>query len=285
MDPRQAYRDNGYYIFRDALATSEIRKLWDTLETEIVQSNDRFYRQKSRSLEANRYVQDSEGKQVVSNALLNPHGRTEAIRTASAIRDLICTVEVADLLGSIDGATSYTIHQTIVFFTPPKTDMHVDGWSFDSQPRGYNHTLWIPLERVTLLNSPIAIVPWPLGRFIPPEEFGLVDFLAKGDNGTREDYHNYHNRLIEHVQQHRPDCVVPHLNPGDLVVFSSLTPHATMPYRQEPPSRRAIQVLIRDSSRRWASWEQQIREGTTNAPDEPCDRLMTVSDRWRLVMS
>jgi ectoine hydroxylase-related dioxygenase (phytanoyl-CoA dioxygenase family) len=196
----------------------------------------------------------------------------------------VCTDHVAALLRSIDGAASHTIHQTIIFFIPPATDMHIDGWGLDSQPFGYSHTLWIPLEQVHLRNGPIAIVPWKLGRFMSPQELGFDRFLQGDDQGTREDYHQYQDRLLAHIRRNHPDCVVPQLEPGDMVLFSSLTPHATLPYNGGYPSRRAMQIMLRDSSRAWASWPQQFREKTANPPDEPRDRIQSVNEQWRILM-
>src|SRR5437016_360499 len=64
----------------------------------------------------------------------------------------------------------------------------------------YSHTLWVPLEQVHLRNGPIAIVPWKLGRFMSPQELGFDRFLQGDDQGTREDYHQYQDRLLAHIR-------------------------------------------------------------------------------------
>ena len=227
--PAEFYRRNGYYIFRGALGASAVDAFLQAIDQEVVQSDVKFRRHPHHEYQSNIFVEEHGGRQVVSNALIDPHRQPETPVVANAIRELICTDNVADLVRSVDGAVSHTIHQTIVFFIPPGTDMHMDGWGLDSRPFGYSHTLWIPLERVTLMNGPLFLVPWEVGRFVSPEELGLTDFLGRGDEGARQDYHEYHDRMAEYVCRHHPECVVPQLEPGDIVMFASLTPHGTMP--------------------------------------------------------
>jgi ectoine hydroxylase-related dioxygenase (phytanoyl-CoA dioxygenase family) len=234
------------------------------------------------------YVQDGDGKKLILNGILNPHRQRETTAVAQAIRELICTDGLADLLQSVDGASSHTIHQTLIFFTSPGTELHCDGWGLDSYPFGYSHTLWIPLEPVRLVNGPLAIVPWTVGRFLSPQELGFGDdFLERKDKDRgegRTDYHEYFRRLDAHIRLHHPDTVVPQLDPGDFVMFSSLTPHRTMPPDVRTLSRSAMQIMLRDSGRTWAAWPQLLLEQRANGPDDPADGLDAVNARWRIVM-
>lgn len=283
-NPADFYKENGYYIFRQGLEKTAVERLVKELDQEVVQSEGEFFRHYG-GFSSHDYIQDTEGNKFIRNAIMDPHRQEETPRVARAIRELICTEELADQLQSIDDALAHTIHQTLIFFTSPGTDLHFDGWGLDSCPFGYSHTLWIPLEAVTLLNGPLAIVPWTVGRFLSPDELGFgKNFLEQEDAGNREDYEEYCRRYDAYIRRHHPNSIVPQLEPGDIVMFSSLTPHRTMPPSQRSPSRRAMQILLRDSSRNWASWPQLLREQRANLPDEPGDRLDTVSARWRMVM-
>lgn len=285
LSPADFYRKNGYHIFRGVLSRLAIDELVRALESEVESATGQFLRHPRNDYQINKYVKDISGRQVVENSLSNPHRQPETPLVAKAIRQLLCTESLADLLTSIDGAPSHTIHQTMLFFMSPGTDMHMDGWGLDSVPFGYSHTLWVPLEPVTLLNGALALVPWPVGRVLMPAELGLGDSFLRGeDEGARNDYHDYHDRLTDYIRRHDPVCVVPQLEPGDLVVFASLTPHRTLPGDMKRVSRKAMQVMLRDSSREWGAWPQLLREGTPNAPDEPGDRLQTVNQRWRIMM-
>jgi ectoine hydroxylase-related dioxygenase (phytanoyl-CoA dioxygenase family) len=273
------YRDHGYAIFRGVLPLQAIDALRSTVESEVIASDRPFLRHKSSAREANRFIEDEHGRKVLADALLNPHGQPETPRTAAAIEELLLTEGVADLLASIDGARNHTVHQTILFFTPPGTELHVDGWGLDTEPRGFAHTIWLPLEPVTLRNGPLAIVPWPRGKVLSPAELGVDEPSAPAD-GERRSYVAYHAALNAYLRRHAPDCVVPQLDPGDVVVFASTTPHGTLPFAS--PSRFAMQVLVRPSNLRWGSWAE-FASGLGQSPKDPWRGLKIVGERWRVI--
>lgn len=271
------YRDNGYAIFRGVLARQKIDALRATAESEVIASDRMFLRHQSTAREPNRFIEAPDGQKVLANALLDPHSQPETPRTAAAIEDLLLTDELADLLTSIDGAGNYTVHQTILFFIPPGTGLHLDGWSFDTEPSGLGHTVWIPLEPVTLRNGPLAVVPWPRGKIVSPAELGVEE---SSEPASRRAYEAYHAALQAHLRRHAPDCVVPLLDPGDVVVFASSTPHGTLPFAT--PSRLAMQVIVRPSNLRWGSWPQ-FQAGPARSPNGPFGALKSVGERWRIV--
>lgn len=264
------YERYGYAIFRGAIEQGKIDALCAALDSEVIASNGAFLRHKSLNREPNIFL---DGSRIPVDGLLNPHAQPESPRTAAAIESLLLTDRIADLLTTIDGAQNYTVHQTIVFFMPPGTGLHLDGWSFDTEPRGFGHTLWIPLEPVTLRNGPLAIVPWPRGKVVAPSALGI-------ETASAQSYERYHAALSGHLRRHAPDCVVPQLDPGDLVAFASTTPHGTLPFDQ--PSRRAMQVITRPSNLRWGSWPQ-FEAGLDHSPNGPWKALKSVGDRWRIV--
>lgn len=272
------YQKNGYAIFRDVLPTEKIDALRATVESEVIASDRSFLRHKSTAAEPNCFIEIG-GQRVLANALLNPHAQQETPRTGAAIEDLLLSETVADLLTSVDGANNYTVQQTILFFMPPGTGLHLDGWSFDTEPRGLGHTIWIPLEAVTLRNGPLAIVPWPRGKIVSPVELGVEEPTEPADD-PRRPYEAYHVALSAFLRRHAPDCVVSQLEPGDLVVFASSTPHGTLPFAA--PSRWAMQVIVRPSNLRWGSWPQ-FQAGMAHSPNGPWRGLKNVGDRWRIV--
>jgi hypothetical protein len=104
-------------------------------------------------------------------------------------------------------------------------------------------TMWIPLEGVNADNGPLAIVPWKLGRGLSQDDLGICRDCS---------YEQYHDALVNFLC--REERVVPHFSPGDFVVFSSLTPHGTMPRRHENASRRSMQVIVRPMHLPWSIW-------------------------------
>src|SRR5262249_60843407 len=219
-----------------------IELLRAALEAEVIASDLAFLRHKSVKREPHIFLP---GTRIPNDGLLNPHAQPETGRTAAAIESLLLTEAFADLLTSIDGAGNYAAHQTIIFFMPPGTHLHVDGWGFDTEPRGFAHTVWIPLEPVTHYNGPVAIVPWPRGKVVSPAELG-VEEPSEPPDGSRRPHQAYHAALEDYLREHAPDAVVPDLDPGDVVAFASTTPHATVPFRSPSPS--AMQVLLPPST-------------------------------------
>jgi ectoine hydroxylase-related dioxygenase (phytanoyl-CoA dioxygenase family) len=272
------YQQHGYAIFRNAIDRQKIDVLHTALEAEVIASDVAFLRHKSVKREPNVFLPDT---RIPNDGLLNPHGQPEIARTAAAIESLLLTDNVADLLTSIDGAGSYTVHQTIVFFMPPGTHLHVDGWGFDTEPPGFAHTLWIPLEPVRRHNGPVAIVPWTRGKIVSPAELG-VEEPSEPPDGSRRPHKSYHAVLEGYLREHAPDVVAPDLDPGDLVSFASTTPHRTLPF--ESPSRWAMQVLVRPSNLRWGSWPE-FAAGFSNSPKDPWRWSKRVGPRWRIISS
>ena len=173
----------------------------------------------------------------------------------------------------------YTVHQTILFFMPPGTHLHLDGWGLDTEPRGFSHTLWIPLEPVGPHNGPLAIVPWPRGKIVSSAELDVEEPSEPAD-GSRRPKVAYHAALERYLRLHAPDHVVPQLDPGDMVVFASTTPHGTLPFAS--PSRWAMQVLVRPSNLRWGSWPE-FAAGIYSSPKDPWRSLKSVGSRWRII--
>lgn len=270
------YERYGYAIFRGVIDRSKIDALHAAVESEVIASDGAFLRHYSSKREPNVFV---EGTRLPKDGLLNAHAQPETPRTAAAIESLLLTDRMADLLTSIDGASSYTVHQTILFFIPPGTHLHLDGWSFDTEPRGYFHTVWIPLEPVGLHNGPIFIAPWPRGKVVAPATLG-VEEPSEPPDGSRRPKIAYHTALEAYLRRHAPDFVVPQLDPGDMVAFASTTPHGTLPFHT--PSRWAMQVIVRPSNLRWSSWPE-FAAGISSSPKDPWRSLKEVGTRWRII--
>jgi ectoine hydroxylase-related dioxygenase (phytanoyl-CoA dioxygenase family) len=253
MLPQQSYdefyKENGFFVFRGVLSRERIQQVWAMLERDIFPSDGQFLRHPTGQYEAHRFliVADGSNRRIVCNSLLNPHLAPETQVLGPELLGLLCTDGVADLLSTLDGEQSYTIRQIILFFVPPLTDVHIDGWGLDTHPRGGLHTVWVPLEPVRLKNGALAIIPWPRGRFLSPEELGIPDFASDENDLWGETYQRYHDALNGYIRDRHLPCIVPQLDPGDMVVFSSSTPHGTMPFMANLPSRLAMQVLVTPS--------------------------------------
>jgi hypothetical protein len=273
--PASSYAELGFHIFRDALAQEPIAAIHGAVQRDVFPSTQPFLRHPSGQYEPHRYMEiaDGSGRRVICNALLDPHKARGSESLRAAILELICNDRVADHLKILDGEGVYSVHQVILFLTPPGTDIHIDGWGLDTHPYGHAHTVWVPLEPVTLTNGAIVVVPWRHGHFLPPTELGLPELSAE-DELWGKAYHRYHAALLRYIRVNHLPFVVPQLDPGDFIVFSSLTPHGTLPFRPQTPSRMATQVLVTPTRLPWGDILSGLAGRYRGVEGEP------VNERW-----
>jgi ectoine hydroxylase-related dioxygenase (phytanoyl-CoA dioxygenase family) len=276
---RDFYDRNGYYIFRDRLPLDAIRAVHACLEQDIYPSSDSFLRHPSITKQPHEYRTFVEGGKFVSNALFNPHLQSKTTHLGQLILKLVCSDETALCLEALDGELAHTMHQGILFFVPPGTEPHIDGWALDTLPPGNFMTLWVPLESITLRNGPVAVFPWKRGKFMTPEMLG-VDLR---DDDHQSAYFNYTGALAHSIHDRRITCVVPQLEPGDFIVFSSLTPHATMPPENQRKRRMALQILARPTASRWGGSLMSRLKGEAMEGDPPA--TISVGKHWHAISS
>jgi ectoine hydroxylase-related dioxygenase (phytanoyl-CoA dioxygenase family) len=273
---RDFYRENGYYVFRNGLREAGIREVREALESEVM-SAERPLLRLSGKCELNDYVELPSGARLIRNALFDPHSRAETPELARTLKQLICNDGVADLLSSVIEYDSYIIQQAILFFLPATTETHIDGWHSESWPPGNACTIWLPLEPVTLRNGPVYIMPWRAGRVLSPQSLGIADLLA---HDSAEAYQIYHRALNRYIEDQQTTAVVPLLNAADFLLFSSATPHGTIPYRN-PVSRLAVQVIVRGADQPFVFYPGQFTGEFLSPPFDPsCYEV--VNSRWRI---
>ncbi len=190
-------------------------------------------------LEKHELKSDDQGNFFIVNQLLNPHRENQDENLAEALLTMICTEELGALLQDLSGGySSFSIKQTILFFTSPRTSTHIDGWFFDTEPRGKSFTLWIPFEHVTRESGAVGVYPTPAGQV----EYELLDEALKFDNA----YEHFHEKLMEKLS--KKTSVIPSLRPHDLLIFSSTTPHFSSITKKPLQSRIGMQLLVKPSS-------------------------------------
>lgn len=273
--PGRFYARNGYYVFRRALPQELVRRVRDIVNNEILPSETPYLRHSTSEHETHELV-GADRRPI--RGLLDPHRQPETVALGRALLDVICSDEMTARLQQIDGEGSYTIHQTILFFVGPTTNMHFDGWALETIPRGLCHTLWIPFEQVTLRNGPICVTPWERGNFLTPETLGLSDFVPKEDP-ERKAYHSYHDRFERYVRDSGAVCALPLFDPGDFIVFSSTTPHGTLS-APDHRSRLGMQVLVRPSRLPWNSTLAILSGDPSNTEQ---GNVIAINDHWRMI--
>ncbi len=264
---KEQYRKHGYHLFRSALPVDEVATIADMAFGMITSYRGEIRRQDGK-FAVNEFYPAST---LVKNSILNAHfSLPDDLKPLSiALRALITSPEVYENLHRLDGAEHYTVHQTIIFVSAQKTVPHLDSWSMDTAPHGFAHTLWIPLEDMDYLSGLPAVVPWPVGKFVAEAELGLPD----GDFSFRERHDRYCEALTERLRNIGADVHTLFMRKGDFMVWSSLTPHFSLPSSPSPRKRLSVQVLIRPTHHRWGNFVNQPTEWTP-------DRAEKISDRF-----
>jgi hypothetical protein len=217
-------------------------------------------------------------RRYIQNQLLNPEYEKELPETAAAILDLLCSKQLFDCLHALDREQEYAIHQVILFFVGPASSVHIDGWFLDTTPHGLMHTVWIPLETLTLRNGPTCVYRWPREHFVRGKTLGLSDSIFVDEDPDLRNYHGYQSKLTEHVRAQQPAAMMMQMKPGDFAIWGSLTPHGTLPAAEEGASRLSMQVLVRPSRLPFGSFHQIE---TSNARPDNIGEIQRPG--WRLI--
>ena len=106
------------------------------------------------------------------------------------------------------------------------------------------------------------------------QELGLADT----DMSFIDRYERYHRALSERLLNDSPEAVTPLMRKGDFVVWSSLTPHFTLPSLPFPTQRLSLQVLIRPTHYRWGDF-------TVQPTEHPVYRAMRMTERFSFYLS
>jgi ectoine hydroxylase-related dioxygenase (phytanoyl-CoA dioxygenase family) len=181
---------------------------------------------------------------VLLNSLMNPQALSvpQIAGFTEAYGRLIKATEIAQCLAVLDGQPQHILHQTILFFICPEASAHIDSFGTDTWPRGGACTVWIPLEEIRADAGPPFIYPANvLGDL--DLEFDDDSPIWNHANPSHQAATAYNKALKQHIAELDQKPVVVEVGPGDVVFWSSVTAHGSMPVQRPNASRRAIQVL------------------------------------------
>lgn len=268
-EARRHYQRRGYQVFRGAFPAEEIGAI--AAMARAVSGHNGKLRRQDGLFALNDFFP---GTTLVRNPLLHPHIGLpgDLVPLAAALRSLVTSPALADRLQKLDGERHYIVHQVLLFFAAQTTELHLDSWSLDTMPLGRSHTVWIPLQDMDHGSGLPAVIPWPCGNLISEEMLGLA---PRGADPRDERYELYHQALRTKLLAGSPEIATSLLRVGDLMVWSSLTPHFTLPQRHHPAERLSLQVLIRPSRFRWGDFMEQPYDQTSV-------QLKQVSDRFSI---
>ena len=261
------YQDFGYKVLRGVLPKDRIDALAEIVRDVVVPHQGALLRQDGGMAPHDFFFP---GTTLIRNPLANAHlpisQPMEPLE--SALTAVVTSSELAEALRKLDGANHYSIHQTLLFFAAQTTDLHVDSWGLDTAPHGFAHTLWIPLQDMTPDSGLPSVIPWPRGKVVTEADLGLP---SSGSHGDR--YERYHRALSARLMSDSPEVTTAVVRRGDLIVWTSLTPHFTLPARHFPCERLSLQVLLRPTDARWGNFIVQ-------PPDHPTNRHIRKTERF-----
>ena len=245
----RSYRDCGYQIFRGVLPAAEIDGIASAARG--VSQFEGPLRRQDGNFAVNDFFPNTT---LPRNPLLHPHlGLPDPLSPlSSALQSLVTSDALGDLLRGLDGERHYIVHQMILFFATQSTELHLDSWSLDTAPHGCSHTVWIPLHEMDQRSGLPCVIPWPRGKLVSEGALGLEE---RGDRDDR--YENYHRVLRSRLLSDSPEIITALMRPGDCMVWSSLTPHLTLPPQHFPSERLSLQVLIRPARLPWGDFISQ----------------------------
>lgn len=262
------YKKLGYQVFRNTLPVDQVDAFAKMAREDVPAYPGEILRQSGR-MECNTF---HESIHLVRNAPANMHVAPpkglEAVSTA--LRGLIASPAIYKALHSLDGAKHYTIHQTILFLAPPGTDVHLDSWTVDTVPRGFSHTVWIPLQDMAYVSGVPSVIPWPRGKLWTESDLGVS---PAADATFRERYERYHAAFQKRLMATSPDVCTAFMRRGDFMVWTSLTPHCTMPSQPSPRERLSLQLIVRPSQYRWGNFANQPPEMSGHPSERITERF------------
>ncbi|SEP41438.1 Phytanoyl-CoA dioxygenase (PhyH) [Rhodospirillales bacterium URHD0017] len=251
------YQDFGYKVFRGVLPKDRVDALAEIVRNVVVPHQGALLRQDGRMAPHDFFP----GTTLIRNPLANAHlPISQAMEPLEAALTAVVTAsQVAEALRKLDGADQYSIHQTLLFFAAQTTGLHIDSWGVDTAPHGFAHTLWIPLQDMTPESGLPSVIPWPRGKVLSEADLGLP---SSGSNADR--YDRYHRALSGRLMAGSPEVATAVVRRGDMIVWTSLTPHFTLPARNFPSERLSLQVLLRPTHTRWGNFIVQPSDHPTN---------------------
>jgi hypothetical protein len=254
---RRQYDARGYRVLRRLFPAAEIASTADLTRHLILPYVGKLRRQDGQFAPNDLF----EASTVLRNSVLHAHASLppELAELQSRLCALVTAPELGERLRDLDGERHhYIVHQTLLFFAAQTTELHLDSWSLDTAPLGGSHTIWVPLQDLDYRSGVPSVIPWPRRKAVPEKELGLPE---EGERDER--YNRYHVALRGHLLSNSPEAVTPLLRMGDAVVWSSLTPHFTLPAQTYPVERLSLQVLIRPAKARWGDFLSQPFDKTS----------------------
>ena len=160
--------------------------------------------------------------------LKDPHVDLFAPGFAGLLLQVLCSVEVQQVLQSFfPGNKSFTLHQSMFFDFNPGTEIHVDNYYIDTEPRGELVGFWLALEDIDPTAGPFFIMPGSDTAF----DWGSVLEMANTP---------LLNRCEKYFQENRETMFVCEFKKGDAVFWRSNIMHGSLQNTNPRKSRKSL---------------------------------------------
>jgi hypothetical protein len=251
-DTAEAYRADGFFLFRQALDRRLVAEVAKAEETVVRPYQGPLLRHNGKLAPHDHSKGPPSDFERRQSGLYNPHrmtGGPVAAFAEAAIR-LLASEDLFACLNRLDGEERYTLHQSIFFFVSPRTDIHVDQVTLDTTPRGRSFTVWIPIDEVRPANGPLFVIPRRLGVYDRELESPAGAGRSRGEMTSA-----YNDGLALKLAASDAVAALPMMHPGDVMIFGPSTPHGSFAALDASLWRRAFQAVYRPTSiTRWGAY-------------------------------
>jgi hypothetical protein len=254
---RRFYRENGFTVFRNAIPVADIDELAALVRRDLHAYQGNLLRHDGKEA-PNQYSKPdlNDPECFVTNALAYPYliDEPELVKFRESINKIFFGPSLAACFYELEGFSKHILHSGILFFCGPLTDVHNDSWSCETFPPGHAKTAWIALEDLGPRSGGPFVFPWTLG-LLPSERDVEVEFPPPGtENWFAIAYELYQTALFKRIYADGATMIAPLLHKGDVIVWSTSTPHGSLPANPFGRTRLSLQGIYRPENLPWGDF-------------------------------
>lgn len=221
---KEDYDKKGYYIFHRLIPEHLIDKLLRLYESEILSSKNYFFRQSSNRWQKNKINEFG----YCDESFLNVHDYPNYPAFNEAIKKIICSTQVREVLTQLTGSSEHNLMQSMLFDLNAATPAHQDWYYLDSIPSGHLLAGWFALEDIHE----------EAGRFyVLPKSHRIELDLTDDEKASNSPYMK---KIKEYVEVHQNEIHAPALHKGDVLFWNSGTVHGSLKTINPNYSRKSL---------------------------------------------
>ncbi|MBV9386603.1 MAG: phytanoyl-CoA dioxygenase family protein [Chroococcidiopsidaceae cyanobacterium CP_BM_ER_R8_30] len=216
---RKLFETQGYVVCRDLVSIDLIDKLISLYKKQIAPSKEPFLRQMTNKFEPNELNEFG----YVKQDFLDVHNYEKFPDFSSAVKEVICSNEIQNVLKQLTGKDAFNWMQSLLFDLNRETIPHHDSYYLDTVPGGGSVAVWIALEDINE----------KAGRFylIPNSEDAAIHDLP---------HPLWLGKMQEYFAANQDKVHAPALNKGDAIFWRSRIVHGAFPIVDPSLSRKSL---------------------------------------------